>query len=54
MLEWECPVKDSVQGAHEGADFIKSLLIDTPKREFDDFAGGAEDTAALRKALNLE
>ncbi len=54
VLEWECPVKDSVQGAREGADFIKSLLIDTPKRAFDDFAGGAEDTATLRKALNLE
>lgn len=54
VLEWECPVKDPVQGAREGADFIKSLLIDTPKRAFDDFASGAEDTATLRKALNLE
>lgn len=53
VLEWECPVKDAVQGAAEGAAFIRSLLIDTPKRAFDDFAGGKADTATNRKILGL-
>jgi sugar phosphate isomerase/epimerase len=54
VLEWECPVKDAAQGAAEGADFIKSLLIDTPKRAFDDFTGGPGDTTAMKKALGLD
>lgn len=54
VLEWECCIKDSVQGAREGAEFIKSMLIDTPTRAFDDFAGGAADEATNRRILGLD
>ena len=53
VLEWECCVKDSMQGAAEGAQFIESMLIDVPKKAFDDFAGGATDEGALRKILGI-
>ena len=53
VLEWECCIKDSAQGAKEGAEFIKSMLIDTPTRAFDDFAGGSSDTETNRKILGL-
>ncbi|MBO0794470.1 MAG: sugar phosphate isomerase/epimerase, partial [Ktedonobacteraceae bacterium] len=54
VLEWECCIKDSVQGAREGAIFIQSMLIDTPTRAFDDFAGGASDDATNRRILGLD
>jgi sugar phosphate isomerase/epimerase len=54
VLEWECCIKDGTQGAAEGAQFIKSMLIDTPKRAFDDFAGGAASTETNKKILHLE
>ncbi|HLZ61357.1 MAG TPA: sugar phosphate isomerase/epimerase family protein [Ktedonosporobacter sp.] len=53
VLEWECCIKDSVQGAREGAPFIKSMLIDTPTKAFDDFAGGASDDETNRRILGL-
>jgi sugar phosphate isomerase/epimerase len=53
VLEWEDPIKDSVQGAREGAAFIKSMLIDTPTRAFDDFAGGTYSAELNRRILGL-
>jgi len=53
VLEWECCIKDSVQGATEGAPFIKSMLIDVPTRAFDDFAGGGTDEATNRRILGI-
>jgi sugar phosphate isomerase/epimerase len=53
VLEWECCIKDSEQGAREGAAFIQSHLIDVPTRAFDDFAGGAGDDATNRRILGL-
>jgi sugar phosphate isomerase/epimerase len=54
VLEWECCIKDSVQGAREGAEFIRNMLIDVPARAFDDFAGGAQDTETNYRILGLE
>lgn len=54
VLEWECCIKDASQGAAEGAPFIKSMLIDTPKKAFDDFAGGGADEKTNRKILGLD
>lgn len=54
VLEWECCVKDAAQGAREGADFIKSMLIETPRKAFDDFAGAKADVKTNRKILGLE
>jgi sugar phosphate isomerase/epimerase len=53
VLEWECCIKDSVQGAREGAPFIQSMLIDVPTRAFDDFAGSGTDEAANRRILGI-
>jgi len=53
VLEWECCIKDSTQGAREGAAFIKSMLIDTPTRAFDDFAGGLQNDETNRRILGI-
>jgi len=54
VLEWECCYKDAAQGAAEGAPFIRSMLIDVPKKAFDDFAGAATDQARNRRLLGIE
>jgi len=54
VLEWECCYKDAAQGAAEGAPFIRSMLIDVPKKAFDDFAGAATDSARNRRLLGIE
>jgi len=53
-LEWECCFKDSQQGAEEGAPFIAAHMITPAAKAFDDFAGGAVDDRAVRRALGLE
>ncbi|MFN0170925.1 MAG: sugar phosphate isomerase/epimerase family protein [Bryobacteraceae bacterium] len=53
VLEWECCYKDAAQGAAEGAPFIQSMLIDVPKKAFDDFAGAASDAARNRRIMGL-
>ena len=53
VLEWECCFKDAAQGAAEGAPFIQRMLIDVPKKAFDDFAGAASDTGRNRRILGL-
>ena len=54
VLEWECCIKDSEQGAAEGAPFIRSHMIQVTKRAFDDFAGGVYGLKTNRKILGLE
>jgi len=53
VLEWECCIKDSEQGASEGVDFIKDHLIRVTERAFDDFAGGKADEKLNRKIMGL-
>ena len=53
MLEWECALKHPEQGAAEGAPFIESHIIRVTEHAFDDFAGGATDAKANKKALGL-
>jgi sugar phosphate isomerase/epimerase len=53
VLEWECCIKDAVQGAAEGAPFIESHIIKTTAKSFDDFAAGATDTTKARRMLGL-
>ena len=53
VLEWECCIKDSAQGAAEGAPFIRSMLIDPAQKDFDDFAGVSEDNEFIQKVLGL-
>ena len=54
VLEWECCVKDGIQGAREGAEFIKSMLIDSPRKAFDDSATQGTSEELNRRMLGLE
>ena len=53
VLEWECCIKSSEQGAAEGAPFIQKHIIHVTERAFDDFAGGAPDENFNKKILGL-
>lgn len=53
VLEWECCVKSSDQGAAEGAPFIASHIIQAAGRAFDDFAGSGADMTTNMKMLGL-
>jgi sugar phosphate isomerase/epimerase len=53
VLEWECCVKSSEQGAKEGAPFIARHIIETADRAFDDFAASGADQQANRRMLGL-
>lgn len=54
VLEWECCIKSSEQGAAEGAPFISGQIIQAQERAFDDFAASGADAAANRKMLGLK
>jgi sugar phosphate isomerase/epimerase len=53
VLEWECCIKSSEQGAAEGAPFITSHIIRVADRAFDDFASAGLDTTTNRRLLGL-
>ena len=53
VLEWECCLKSSEQGAKEGAPFIAKHIIQTAERAFDDFARSGADVEANRRMLGL-
>ena len=53
VLEWECAIKDPVQGATEGAPFIASHIIQATSKVFDDFAGGGADLELNKKILGI-
>ena len=53
VLEWECCIKDSEQGAAEGAPFIAGHIINVASRAFDDFAASGVDVAANRAMLGI-
>ena len=54
VLEWECALKSSDQGAAEGAPFIRRHMIERAARAFDDFAGSAVDPTLNARVLGLE
>ncbi len=53
VMEWECCIKSSEQGAREGAPFIKKHIIEAAERSFDDFAGGDIDENHLKRILGI-
>ncbi|MDC8829818.1 sugar phosphate isomerase/epimerase family protein [Alteromonas gilva] len=53
VLEWECCLKDSAQGAAEGAPFIQRHIIERAKHAFDDFAGAQASEERNRRILGL-
>mgnify|MGYP005867389033 CR=1 FL=1 len=53
VLEWECCIKNSEDGAREGAAFINDHIIKVTEKAFDDFAIGGDDPASIAKILGL-
>jgi sugar phosphate isomerase/epimerase len=53
VMEWECCIKSSEQGAVEGAPFIARHIIEAAERSFDDFADSGVDEAAIKRLLGL-
>lgn len=54
VLEWECCLKDSAQGAAEGAPFITQHIITPAAHAFDDFAGASSSGSRNRRILGLD
>lgn len=54
VLEWECALKNSEDGAREGAPFIAHHIIRVTEHAFDDFAGSSSDVGANRRLLGIE
>ncbi|QJR81348.1 sugar phosphate isomerase/epimerase [Alteromonas pelagimontana] len=54
VLEWECCIKDSAQGAAEGAPFIAEHIIQRATTTFDDFAGANSSETRNRRILGLD
>jgi len=54
VLEWECCIKHSEDGAAEGAKFIKEHIIHVADKAFDDFADSGSDETVNRQILGLD
>ncbi len=53
VMEWECCIKDSTQGAEEGAPFIQHHIINVTEKAFDDFAGAGSDPDLNKKIMGI-
>ncbi|MFD1769971.1 sugar phosphate isomerase/epimerase family protein [Sphingobacterium suaedae] len=53
VIEWECCIKDPVQGATEGADFVRKHIIEVTSKTFDDFASAGADTELNKRILGI-
>lgn len=53
VLEWECCIKNAMDGAREGAEFIKNHIIRTTEKTFDDFAATVKDESLNKKVLGI-
>ena len=53
VMEWECCIKNSEDGAKEGAIFIKDHIIKVTDQAFDDFAATAKDEKLNRAILGI-
>jgi sugar phosphate isomerase/epimerase len=54
VMEWECCIKSSQQGAAEGAPFISRHIIQAANQSFDDFASSGSDEAENRRMMGLD
>lgn len=56
VMEWECCIKSSEQGAIEGSKFIADHIIQVTEKAFDDFAGNSnvDQEAINRKIMGLD
>jgi sugar phosphate isomerase/epimerase len=53
VLEWECCLKDSQQGAAEGAPFIQDHIIKVTEKSFDDFTARKIDKKQVQRMLGI-
>jgi len=53
VLEWECCIKSSEQGAREGSKFIQDHIIEVTEKSFDDFADSGVDKETNKKLLGI-
>ena len=53
VLEWECAIKNRMDGAREGAEFIKRHLIEVSRSSFEDFIDQGADRRAINRALGI-
>lgn len=53
VVEWECCLKNPVDGAIEGAKFVKDHMIKKAARSFDDFAASGIDKELNKRILGL-
>jgi sugar phosphate isomerase/epimerase len=53
VLEWECCLKDSQQGAVEGATFIQDHIIKVTEKSFDDFTAREVDKRQVQRMLGI-
>jgi sugar phosphate isomerase/epimerase len=53
VLEWEDSLKNSEDGAREGAEFIRKNIIHVTDKAFDDFAGTNYDENLNRSVLGI-
>jgi sugar phosphate isomerase/epimerase len=54
VMEWECCIKSSEQGAKEGAPFINAHIIDVAQKAFDDFAESKQNEQDLKDILGIK
>lgn len=53
VMEWECCIKNQIDGATEGAKFIEDHIIRVTDKAFDDFASTGADAAFNKEILGL-
>lgn len=53
VLEWECCLKNSEDGAREGSRFIQDHIIKVSSRAFDDFAETGNDSSEIKRMLGI-
>ncbi len=53
VVEWECALKDSMQGARESAVFVENHIITPTAFAFDDFANAGTDAETNKRILGL-
>jgi len=53
VMEWECALKHPLDGAREGAIFIKDHIIRVTEKAFDDFASAGTDKELNKQILGL-
>ena len=52
-LEWECCLKNPLDGAREGATFIRDHIIHITDKVFDDFAGAPVNPQQINALLGI-